>query len=248
MKMKNAMLLLRRSMLFLVAIIGAGIFLSSCLKDKGEDTDIPAAGLMAFNLAPDQQAIAITLSWNSLTQSPLNYTGYNGGYQNIYAGMRNVETFGYPANSPLATASFNFEADKYYSVFFVGKDSSYRNIIATDELDSLPVVEKAYVRYINAITDSVNTASVNITAGGSNVVTDNAVYGNVSQFTQVNPGDINISVKNNNGVDANRTIQVESKKVYTVLLLGVPGATDENQKVQIRFIQNGLLTEDNPDQ
>ena len=237
---------LRRSIVSVLAIATASLLFSACLKDKDNDTaDMPAAGLMSFNLAPDQESVVITLSNNTLNRTPLAYTNYSGAYQPIYVGDRKVDAFDYPETTPLASTSFKFEQDKYYSLFVVGANNSYRNIIAHDNIDSLSATNgKAYIRYINAITDSVNASNVTIAAGGANVVNDNAAYASVSQFTPLNPGEVRIAVKNSNGVDANRTLTVEQNKVYTVLLTGVPGATDDNKKVQIKYILNGTLTDD----
>jgi hypothetical protein len=60
---------LRRSMVPVLMVATAGLLFTACLKDKDNNTaDVPAAGLMAFNLAPDQQSVVITLSNNTLTQ------------------------------------------------------------------------------------------------------------------------------------------------------------------------------------
>ena len=85
---------------------------------------------------------------------------------------------------------------------------------------------------------------MNITAGGNTIVNENATYAGVSQFKAVSPGQISITAKNGANVDASRTIDVAQGKAYTILISGVPGATDDT-KVQIRFIQNGTLTENN---
>lgn len=241
--MKKVSLSLRRSLIAGCMIAAAAVLFVACKKDRGDSPDIPGAALMAFNLAPDQQSVVITLSGNLLTHSPLGYTSYTGGYLNIYTGNRPVQSFDYPDSKPLATTEFNFEDDKYYSVFVVGANDSYRNVISVDNYDSLSATSgNAYIRYINGITDSVNTPVVTIAAGGNNVVNENAAYASVSEFKAVAPGEVSISAKNG-AIDASRTITVEQGKVYTVLLTGVPGATDDT-KVQIRFIQNGTLTDD----
>ncbi len=243
--MNKVLFYLRRSLIPVVAVVSAGVLFTACLKDKDNGPDIPAAGLMAFNLAPDQSALVIRLSGNSLTQAPLDYTSYTGVYQNIYTGSRPVEAFDYRNGTRLTNTNYTFEPNKYYSLFVIGADSAYKNIVSVDNFDSLTTADgKAYVRYINAITDSVNTPNVTIAAGGNNVVNENATYGAVSEFKAVTPGQVSVVVKNNNGVDASRNITLEGKKVYTILLAGKPGATNDNQKVQIRFIVNGTVTDD----
>lgn len=242
--MNKVLFYLRRSLIPVIAVVSAGVLFTACLKDKDDNPSIPAAGLMSFNLAPDQSALVIRLSGNSLTQTPLAYTSYTGGYQNIYVGNRNIESFDYNNNRQLTSSGYNFEQNKYYSLFITGTNGAYRNIVAVDNFDSLSASSgNAYVRYINAVTDSVNAPTVTIAAGGNNVVNENAAYGAVSEFKAVTPGEISIAVKNNSGVDANRNITVEQKKAYTILLVGVPGTTNDNQKVQIKFIANGTLSD-----
>jgi hypothetical protein len=244
--MNNVLACLRRGMVPLFGILAAGVFLSACLKNKDDDySNIPAAGLMAFNLAPDQPSAVVRLSGNSLTNVPLAFGSFNGGYQNIYVGSRAVESFrsfDYPAQ-PLAAVNFNFENGKYYSVFVAGAHDTYRNIVSEDNLDSLPVTSDAYVRYINAIPDSSQPA-VTVAVNGNNVINDNAGFGAVSEFKAVAPGQINIAVNNGGTIQSSRTITVEQRKVYTILLAGLPNAADSSQKVQIRFIVNGTLTDD----
>lgn len=228
-------------------VLSAAFVFSSCLKDKDNDDgqNVPAAGLMTFNLAPDQQSLEVRLSGSSLTQQPLGYGNYTGNYQRIYTGDRQIQAFDYPATAPLAQKNFNFEQDKVYSLFFVGRDSAYENVVTEDDVDSTIISSgKAYVRYINAITDSVNTPTVKITAGGTSIADEPAEFKHVSAFTAVAPGDIAIAVKNNSNVDVNRTISLQADRAYTILLSGVPGATDEATKPQIKFIQNGLVTTD----
>jgi hypothetical protein len=200
---------------------------------------------MAFNLAPDQQSVAIRLSGSSLTQSPLAYTNFTGIYQRIYTGQRTVESFDYPETTPLDSKGFNFEADKFYSLFVVGSNDKYRNIIVTDNVDSLKASSgKAFVRYINAITDTTVSPAVTLATGATNIINENAAFANVSEFKEVNPGEVSVSVKNGGNIDASRTITLQQGKVYTVLLIGIPGDTGESTKVQIKFVENGSVVDE----
>jgi hypothetical protein len=236
---------LRRSLVPVLGLVTTAVLFTACLKDKDHNADIPASGLMAFNLAPDQESVVITLSNNLLTQQPLGFSNYTGIYQNIYTGNREVASYDYPANEPLAAVNQDFEDGKYYSAFVIGYDDNYRNVVVSDNFDSLSATSgKAYVRYINAVADSVNASAVTIAKGGSNVVNDNAAFGHVSEFTAVDPGEISIAVKQGSAVDATRNITVEEKKVYTILLIGVPGETSDAKKVQIKFVSNGTLTDE----
>lgn len=232
----------RRNLMVGLALAAVTVF-TACKKDKVEIPDIPAAGLMAFNLAPDQQSVIFTLSGNVLNNNPLSYAGYTALYQNIYTGNRTVKAYDYPNNNPLATADYTFADSTYYSLFVVGANNNYRNVISVDKFSELNANSgNGYIRYVNGITDSVNAPNVTIAAAGNSVLNENAVYASVSEFKAVAPGEVTITV-NGSGVSATRTITVDQKKIYTVLLTGVPGATDDS-KVQIRFIQNGILTDE----
>lgn len=236
---------LRRGLVPVAGVLTAAVLFTACLKDKDNNTDVPAAGLMAFNLAPDQESVVIALSGNWLTETPLGFTNYTGTYRNIYTGSREVASYDYPANDPLAAINQDFEDGKFYSAFVIGYADNYRNIVTVDNFDSLSATSgKAYVRYINAVADSVNSPAVTIAKGGTNVVNENASFGSVSEFTAVDPGEISIAVKNGGTIDASRNITVEDKQVYTILLVGVPGETTEGKKVQVKFISNGTLTDE----
>jgi hypothetical protein len=229
-----------------VLLLSAGVLFTSCLKNKNDNgADIPAAGVMSFNLAPDQQAAVIRLSGNSITQQPLGFNNFSGVYQRIYTGERAVESFDYLTGAKLGTAfTYNFQVNKSYSIFLVGADSSYKNVVALDDVDSNEVNSgKAYIRYINAIIDSANSSAVTVSAGGTAVINDNANYASVSAFKAVAPGDLSVAVKNG-AVDIGRTITVQAGKVYTILLTGLPGETNEAVKPQIKYVENGTLVND----
>ena len=215
---------------------------SACNKNNNDNdnVDVPAAGLMAFNLAPDIASAGVALSGNSLSNS-LAYGSFTGTYLAVFTGSRPVESFNSASGNRLASGSFDFEDKKYYSLFVVGNNGNYSNVIVNDNFDSLSSNGQAYIRYINAIPDS-SKPTVTFASAGSNVVNDNAAFSSVSEFKAVNAGDVTINVSNGGTIDANRTITLEARKVYTVLLSGVAGGTGANE-VQIKYITNGTLDE-----
>ncbi len=216
----------------------AGILFVACDKNNdNNNNNTSVSGLMAFNLAPDK-AVSITLSGNPITNLPLSFTSYTGNYLNIYSGPRLVQSFDYNSNSSIDSSNYNFEPQKYYSLFVIGNNGSYKNVIVNDNFDSLNTTQ-AYIRYVNAIPDS-SSPMVTITANGDEVVNNNATFTSVSDFTAVAPGDVNIQVNNGNTINKSRTITLEQQKAYTVLLAGVPGSTGSDS-LQIRFVVNGTL-------
>ena len=242
--MKRFFSSIRSALVPLSGVIVVAILLSACSKFDDDDngTDTPVSGLMAFNLVPDKEAIGVAIGNNLLTNAPLQYTNFTGTYQRIFPGNREVEAFDARTDSSIAKASQNFEANKYYSVFTVGVNGTYSNVITHDNFDSLNSSSgKAYVRYINAIPDSTQP-TVTIAANGSNVFNTAASFTSVSDFAAVDPGQVSVTVKNSSTIDANRSIELQQGKVYTVLLIGIPGNADSNKAVQIKFVENGSLS------
>ena len=234
----------RRVILAAGALFSVIVF-SSCLKSNDNNNPgTPASGLMAFNLSPDKPAIGIALSGSNLTNTALGYTNYTGGYLNIYSGSRTVQAYDAGSGNAFTASDYNFEQNKYYSLFIAGKDSTYRNIIVNDQLDSLPSASgKAYIRYINAVPDS-SRPLVTVSDKAGSVISENADFASVSGFIEINTGDANIAINNNNDIQATRTITLEERKVYTILFSGIPGSTDTTQSVQIKYIENGTLDAD----
>lgn len=223
----------------------AGIFLLSvafisCKKDVDvQQPDTPVAGLMAFNLVPDQESVGIDLAPNRLTSSPLGYTSYTGGYNGVYIGDRDVISYDFYSGTDLSSNTFTFEDSSYYSLFVVGANGKYSNLIVKDELDSLPTgTGKSFVRYVNAIPDSMMNTRISISANGNNAIDEDSHFKTVSNFVEIPAGEVLVKGVGSD-VAKDRTINLEANKIYTVLFVGIPGSTDPNQAVQIKFITNG---------
>jgi hypothetical protein len=229
---------------YLSGLLIAGLLvLAACNKNDNDIVQPPAAGLMAFNLATDKAGIGFRLGGNNLLNSALGYTNYTGDYLPVYTGTRNVEAFDVNSTGVLASVSNLFEEGKYYSLFLVGKDSTYANVIVNDNLDTLAAeTNKAYIRYINAIADS-SALSIDVTAAGSSVIRETASFKRVSEFVAVPAGDISFTISNEtSSADTTRTFAVEASKVYTILLAGEAGSVDPVTSPQIKYILNGTIT------
>ncbi len=242
--MKKLFSIMQRNKSLLAAFVLISFILSACKKDLNTGTNQPAAGLMAVNLVPDKDGVGVSLSNNNFTNSPLNYTNYTGGYNAVYIGNRDVVSYDFYSGTPLASKTQLFEDSSYYSLFIVGANDKYSNVIVKDNLDSLPSgTGEAYVRYINAIPDTTIQPLVTISSNGTDVFNSNAPFTTVSDFKGVTPGDVSIAVDNGDStVNASRNITLEGGKIYTVLLFGMPGATDTTKAVQIKYILNGTVT------
>jgi hypothetical protein len=242
--MKNRFFPTRRFLA--VGLLAAIVTTTACNKfDNDEVPNTPSAALLSVNLVPDKTGVVLALSGSVLTNVPLAYSNFTGGYQSIYSGNRTFSSYGLSSSDSLDSTPFNFEQDKYYSAFVVGKGGDYQNVIVRDNFDSLSGSNgKAYLRYINAIPDASQPA-VTVEAGGTNVVSENRAFASVSDFVEVTPGSVTVTANNGGNIKTSRSFPLEAKKVYTVLLMGVPGSTSADS-VQVKYITNGLLNEDAP--
>jgi len=217
---------------------------SACKKTNDDVPNTPVAGLMAFNLVTDKEAVGIAVGNNNFTSVPLYYTNYTGGWRGVFVGNRNLESYDFNTRQTMAASGQLFEDSTYYSLFVIGTQSNYKNVVVKDPLDSLPTgTAQSFVRYINAVPDSVQVPVVKITSNGTDVFNSTANYGVVSEFKSVSPGDIVITANNESVINASRTITLEKDKIYTVLISGDPASTDTEKGVAIRFIANGQVRE-----
>ena len=219
------------------------IAFSACKKTVNNNTHAPAAGLMAFNLSPDSTSIGFSIGGSKLTSSPLGFTEYTGKYLGVSPGTQDVSVIDFTSGAQLATTNQLFADSAYYSAFFVGTTGNYKNIIVKDNFDSLSSTSgQAYVRYVNAVTDSSLKPNVTIASNGTNVFDTTSTFSTVSEFKGITPGNITVNVNAETSVNSSRTITVDQGKIYTILLVGSPTATDSTKAVQIKFIQNGQVT------
>ncbi|MEO6838943.1 MAG: DUF4397 domain-containing protein [Ginsengibacter sp.] len=217
--------------------------ITSCKKTSTTDNISTQSGLMAFNLIPDSTfSIAFAFSGASVTNAPLPYTNYTGSYFPITSGNQQLSLYKANPDSLIMNISLVFEPSKYYSAFAIGANGNYKQIVTNDEVDSLPTnTGNAFIRYVNAIPDSSKPA-VTIALNGNNVVNTTTSFSDISNFTGVAPGSINVTLDNGSTISVNKTISVAANGVYTILLVGIPGATDTTREVKITSIQNGTLT------
>lgn len=229
--------------LLLCGLLLALTFISACNDDDDPAIAPDVAGFMAFNLASDQPPIGIALSGNTL-HSPLPYMSYTGGYVAIYPGERSTDAFDFNSGNTIATATYTYEPQNYYSLFVIGTNGNYQNVIVNDGLDTLNASkDKAYIRYINAIPGS-GMPLVIIKNESDTLMSSEISYGEISDFQPVTAGNITISINNGAKVNTSRSIDVEDQKAYTLLFAGNTEGDQPSDSIQIRYVENGTLTLD----
>ena len=225
-----------------VLALGITVLFTACKKNDKNIQQPDAAGMMAFNLAADQGNIGFRIGQNIFTQNPLAFGNYTANYRPIYTGNRRVESFSYSNGAILDTATANIENDKYYSSFLFGRNGTYKQVVVKDALDTLPFKEnKAYVRMVNAYTESNFTPAIVYTlSDNSQIASLPIAYAAVSQFVEVPAGEIKVDAKFSDETKSSRTINFEANKIYTLLLLD-NASLDPTANPEIKFIVNGFI-------
>ena len=240
--MKKFMNLLRKNLLPITGIFLVALLFGSCKKKDVDNIRTPAAGLMAFNLIPNQGGIGVAIGSNSLTPQALYFNNFTGVYKAVYTGERSLESYSFGSGSTLAKEPHTFKDSSYYTVFVMGANNVYSNVFVEDKLENIPSEDKmkTFVRFVNAVPDSSNS-KVTISAGGVDAFNSISAYKEVSQFKEIASGDVIVKMDNESTIDKSRTIKLEKGKVYTVLLTGMPESTNTDFEIDIKFIVNASL-------
>lgn len=237
--MKKQTKFLSATALLVGFFMASAILFSSCKKDN--PVHVPAAGLMVFNLVPDQQGIDVTADNNRLFNTPLSYFNYSGNYLPLYTGNRTLQSYAVGNTTTLTTNTATLADSAYYSLFIMGTDGAYKGVLVEDKLDSLPVsTGNAFVRYVNGITGE-DDHGVTIEKGSEQIFAGTNKLGFVSSFKEVTPGDISVSVSSEGSEPVTRDIPVVKDGIYTILISGVPNDTDTSKSIKIKYIQNGVI-------
>ncbi|RXK83699.1 DUF4397 domain-containing protein [Filimonas effusa] len=232
----NLTLGLKRTMLIMGTVVAASLALSSCSKSVDAE-NTPIAGLIAFNVATDQNyGIGISLSGSEFLSSALGYANYTGGYQAVATGQRIVRSYSATTGSTMAQTTTNFELGKYYSVVVAGANGNYRNLVVEDKYDELPTSNgNIFIRYFNTIPDS-SKLTVTITPEGNPAITDaNVGFGAISDFKELPAGNVIVSITNGSNIVASKKKEdIKSNQVYAVLLAGIPSSTGADS-IDVKF-------------
>ena len=232
----------RNAFMFMLSLVSISLVFTACKKNDKDIQQPDAAGLMAFNLAADQGNVGFRIGQNIFTQNPLAFGSFTANYQPVYTGTRSVEGFNYSNGSILDSTNANFINEKYYSTFLFGRNGTYKQVIVKDGLDTLPyVANKAYVRMVNAYTESSFIPSIVYSLNdGTEISNEPLSFTGISKFMEVPAGNIKIDIKSTIETKSTRNINFEANKIYTLLLLDNSNLNPLADP-EIKFIVNGFI-------
>ncbi len=228
-------ILQKRFAYFLFSAIAIGS-LASCQKENIDYPSIPAARLMAYNLAPDLPAVAFSVGTTPISDM-LAYTGHTVNYVPVEAGSRQVGVLNLNNGTTVTSQTATFSDNLRYSAFLIGSKGNYQMVLAPDNAGAIArSTGNAWVRYINAVVDNPS-GTADITISGQ---TEAAAFGALSEFMAVTPGTTTVEIRSIDNFETSKTISLEPNKLYTVMFVGVSGATDPLSAVQARVEVSGM--------
>jgi hypothetical protein len=83
---------------------------------------------------------------------------------------------------------------------------------------------------------------VKISDGSMDVFNSPSAFKTVSTFKPIAAGAVSVTVSNESGLNATRSITLEAGKAYTILLIGDITATDPAKQAQIKYVYNVNIT------
>lgn len=213
----------------LFAALTLSAVLTSCSKDF-DNTPAPAvSGLNVIHAAPTTELLDFYV--NNARGNNENFgLGKKLGYYNLYSGTSKISIAKKGSQTALASENFNFEPERGYSLFVIGKIDSLKFLMVKDSV-SMPASGKANVRFVNVSPDA---PALNLSVGTSatDLVTDKG-YKQYSEFTTIDAAPkVTFTAKNKatGAVEATLSdVEIKSGLTYTIWVKGLKAATDSTK-------------------
>lgn len=226
--MKN----LKTYLLAFTLLAGTTALLSSCLKNKDNNTGDPISALMVVNGFTGTASTDFYLNTQRVNDQPINYT-VNTGYFNIYPGTRRLTAKKGGTSTTIADVNYTFDGGHYFSVFIAPKSDlqadvdSATFIVSKDSLVA-PETGKASIRFVN-LTPGAHKLDVTVKDAATPLFS-NKGFKAVTEFISVTPNETYILELYETGSSALKyqlaPFAVQAGKIYTVYSSGLWDGTN----------------------
>lgn len=205
----------------LTGLVAAIMVLSSCSKDDNEMVIHGEAKVMIVNAASGSQPQDFYLDNTRINTEAVAYS-QSTAYITTGAGNERKAEF---RNTGSASANFsayvNLSPNENYTFFYTGKVDGSGNSSAVFKDDrTAPSANKAKVRFVNL---AEGLASANLLVTGGVVFATNVLFGNASNFSEVDPGTFALqtalSTSTSTAVNLG-SFTLQAGKIYTIYTSG----------------------------
>ncbi|RZM28180.1 MAG: DUF4397 domain-containing protein [Pedobacter sp.] len=201
----------------LLMLLGTTLVLS-CKKEPVEVVDV--SFLSITNTVPTLGTFNLYMNQNRVNNGALPFGGTINYFQ-VKSGTYNAKLTTESNAESLLTKDFDFEKDKIYSLFIVGKGAGLEYLLINDEIRTLSV-EKAYIRFINLSPDA---PALSLVAKDSAAVVSDKTYKSASAFVEINPKVYTLQIRDKvTGATINKdlpNVDIKKGKFYTVISKGL---------------------------
>jgi hypothetical protein len=223
----------------LAGILGSMVImlsLTSCFDDDGEPT--PVAYVSIFHASPDAPDLDVVVDNQSAFNQPLEYTDYTG-YNQFFTGNRELAFHPFNANNVLLDTTYNFQANKAYSVFVAGEVDNLSALIVEDQADE-PAEGNALVRLVHLSPDA---PAVDFIVGDEDTpLFSDQAFKEITDFTEVAADTYELTITDVGGSEALVSVpdaELDEGDIYTVIVRGfVDPPSGNTNDLSIQIVQH----------
>jgi hypothetical protein len=224
-----------------VLLIGAFLGVTAFQSCKIDNDDVPTpdvAALTIVNASPNSNGLDFYIDNQKVNGTAFNFP-LRIPYQRAYAGKRaaKVTTSANPAT--LISGDLTLLTNEYHSLFIAGKVEALEFVLIKDDLN-YPPAGKTKIRFGNLSPDA---SALSLEIVGDTTQFKNQAYKAFTAFKTVNPGKVNLRLKDN---ATNATlvsmdnVDFQANKVYTIWVKGLNTTTVEAQKLGLHVINHDI--------
>lgn len=221
-----------------IAVATVSVVMAACSKDKSEPQRV--AGLYVVNALPDTLSLDFILDQSRINdKSPFKYNTrlyntINGGYLNLYPGIRTVGLAKRNGNKFITRKDFNFGSGLGYSLFVLDTltTNEKRFLVIEDDI-AAPEANKAKVRFVNVSKDA-GALSLAMSGKEADLFTNKA-FSEYSPYTVIDPADaVTFTIKHSDGTKATvatlPNVKIQDGRLYTIYAKGIQTAVIDSLK------------------
>ncbi|MCZ4244077.1 DUF4397 domain-containing protein [Pedobacter punctiformis] len=220
-----------------LTILTIAATLSACKKSNNVTPVPEIANLSVVHVAPGLPELSFYVNGMKATTKPLIYTTALD-YGQINVGKSELSVTKKDQTDVLTKSVVEFKSGKNYSLFIADVPGKTAFVFAEDDLTA-PAADKVKIRFVNM---SPDVEALDFNVQGKQALFTNQAFKAVSKFESMDAAnEITFEIKATGKTEVLSTlskVKIEKGKIYTILVKGLKGSTDEATKLALTMITN----------